>query len=107
LNSAYRAIFKKASVKRQTKAQSTNEFQVNDFSAAENRLMAPEKMPRKKFNKEQAESFWSSYTKNLNDSITETEKEGLEKGYSSYEIEKLWEKKTKEKHRIRTSDSKQ
>jgi hypothetical protein len=60
-------------------------------------------MARKKFNKEQAESFWSNYTKNLSESITETEKEGLEKGYSSYEIEKLWEKKTKEKYRNRTA----
>jgi hypothetical protein len=54
-------------------------------------------VPRKKFNKEHANNFWSSYTKTLSDSITQTEKEGLEKGYSSYEIEKLWQEKTKQK----------
>ena len=54
-------------------------------------------MPRKKFNKEQADKFWSSYTRNLSDSITDTEKEGLEKGYSSYEIERLWQEKTVQK----------
>jgi hypothetical protein len=58
-------------------------------------------MPRKKFNKEQADAFWVRYTKNLATSITETEKEGLEKGYSSYQIEKLWEKKTRAKYQNR------
>lgn len=52
-------------------------------------------MPRKKFNKEHADKLWKSYTANLIESITETEKEGLEKGYSSYEIEVLWQTKTK------------
>jgi hypothetical protein len=55
-------------------------------------------MPRKRFNKEEANAFWANYTKNLSDSITETEKEGLEKGYSSYQIELLWEQKTREKY---------
>jgi hypothetical protein len=62
-------------------------------------------VPRKKFNKEQANEFWATYTKNLSISITETEKEGLEKGYSSYQIEKLWEKKTREKYRNPTEDN--
>ncbi len=56
-------------------------------------------MPRKKFNKEHASKFWSDYTRSLSDSITETEKEGLEKGYSSYEIERLWQEKTLQKSR--------
>jgi hypothetical protein len=64
-------------------------------------------MPRRKFNKEEAHSFWSNYTKKLSDSITETEKEGLEKGYSSYEIEKLWEKKTKEKFKMQSPQSRE
>ena len=53
-------------------------------------------MPRKKFNKEEADKIWSSYTKNLVSTITETEKEGVEKGYSSYEIELLWQARLKE-----------
>ena len=48
-------------------------------------------MPRKKFNKDEADKIWKNYSKNLIDTITETEKEGVEKGYSSYEIEKLWQ----------------
>jgi len=48
-------------------------------------------MPRKKFNREEADKMWKNYTTNLVDSISETEKEGLEKGYSSYEIEVLWQ----------------
>lgn len=40
--------------------------------------------------------MWKSYTSNLVDSLTETEKEGLEKGYSSFEIEVLWQTRTKE-----------
>lgn len=63
-------------------------------------------MPRKKFNKDQADAFWSSYTKNLSDSITETEKEGLEKGLSSYEIEKLWEMRTRERSKIKKLEEK-
>ena len=55
-------------------------------------------LARKKFNREQADKMWSNYTKKLVDSLTETEKEGLEKGYSSYEIEKLWQEKTKLKY---------
>ncbi len=55
-------------------------------------------LARKKFNREQADKMWSNYTKKLVDSLTETEKEGLEKGYSSYEIEKLWQQKTKLKY---------
>jgi hypothetical protein len=51
-------------------------------------------LPRKKFNREQADKFWSNYTKGLAESISESEKEGLEKGYSSYQIEKLWQEKT-------------
>ncbi len=54
-------------------------------------------MPRKKFNREQADKFWSNYTKNLAESIGESEKEGLEKGYSSYQIERLWQEKTAQK----------
>ena len=50
-------------------------------------------MPRRKFNGEEAKRIWSNYTRNLINSITETEKEGLEKGYSSHEIEKLWQQK--------------
>lgn len=52
-------------------------------------------MPRKKFNRDEADKIWKSYSKNLVDSLTETEKEGVEKGYSSYEIEKLWQDKVK------------
>ncbi|MDG6997822.1 MAG: hypothetical protein JRN15_01765 [Nitrososphaerota archaeon] len=53
-------------------------------------------MPRKKFNREEADKIWSSYTKELVNSISESEKEGLEKGYSSYEIEQLWQSKMRE-----------
>ncbi len=53
-------------------------------------------MPRKKFNREAAEKQWTDYSKNLVASIMETEKEGVEKGLSSYEIEKLWQEKVKE-----------
>lgn len=52
-------------------------------------------MPRKKFNREEADKLWKNYTSNLVNSITETEKEGLEKGYSSYEIELLWQERVK------------
>ena len=52
-------------------------------------------MPRKKFNHEEAEKLWKNYTSDLVKSITETEKEGLEKGYSSFEIEVLWQTKVK------------
>lgn len=52
-------------------------------------------MPRKKFNREEADKIWKNYTTNLVDSITETEKEGVEKGFSSYEIEVLWQSKVK------------
>jgi hypothetical protein len=54
-------------------------------------------VPRKKFNREHAEKFWSRYTKDLNDSISQAEFEGLEKGYSSYQIEVLWQEKTRRK----------
>lgn len=63
-------------------------------------------VPRRKFNKEGADKFWSSYTKNLSESLTETEKEGLEKGYSSYEIERLWQEKTKQKSQKESSSEK-
>lgn len=53
-------------------------------------------MPRKKFNKEAADKLWTDYSNKLISSITETEELGLEKGYSSYEIEKLWQEKVKE-----------
>ncbi|MCL4519126.1 MAG: hypothetical protein M1587_08020 [Thaumarchaeota archaeon] len=52
-------------------------------------------MPRKKFNREEADKIWKNYTRNLVDSISESEKEGLDKGYSSYEIERLWQSKLK------------
>jgi hypothetical protein len=54
-------------------------------------------LPRKKFNREEADKLWKNYTTNLVNSITETEKEGLEKGYSSYEIEVLWQTRVKSK----------
>jgi transcriptional regulator len=59
-------------------------------------------MPRKKFNQEQADKIWKNYTTNLVDSINEAEKEGLEKGYSSYQIERLWQEKTREKYEKRS-----
>ena len=52
-------------------------------------------MPRKKFNREEADKLWKNYTENLVASISDAEKEGLEKGYSSYEIETLWQSKVK------------
>ncbi len=52
-------------------------------------------MPRKKFNREEADKLWKNYTSNLVNSISDAEKEGLEKGYSSYEIEVLWQSKVK------------
>ena len=52
-------------------------------------------MPRKKFNREEADKLWKNYTTNLIDSISEAEKEGLEKGYSSYQIETLWQEKVR------------
>jgi hypothetical protein len=52
-------------------------------------------LPRKKFNRDAADKLWKNYTSDLVNSITETEKEGLEKGYSSYEIEVLWQSKVK------------
>ncbi|MGA2874966.1 MAG: hypothetical protein ABSE82_05415 [Nitrososphaerales archaeon] len=62
-------------------------------------------MPRKKFNKEEADKIWQNYSKNLIDTITKTEKEGVEKGYSSYEIEKLWQDKVKGQDKKLTSES--
>ena len=53
-------------------------------------------MPRKKFDAEAANKSWSNYTTNLINSISESEKEGLEKGYSSYEIEQLWQRKLRD-----------
>jgi hypothetical protein len=52
-------------------------------------------LPRKKFNREEADKLWKNYTANLIDSISDAEKEGLEKGYSSYQIETLWQEKVK------------
>lgn len=57
-------------------------------------------MPRKKFNREEADKIWKNYSQNLIDSITQTEKEGLDKGLSSYEIEKLWQEKIAAKDRV-------
>jgi hypothetical protein len=54
-------------------------------------------LPRKKFNREQANRIWKSYTANLINSISEAESEGLERGYSSYQIELLWQEKVKQK----------
>lgn len=53
-------------------------------------------MPRKKFNREAADKMWTDYSQKLVASITETEKEGVERGLSSYEIEKLWQEKVKD-----------
>jgi len=53
-------------------------------------------MPRKKFDREAADKLWANYTQKLISSITDSEREGLEKGYSSHEIEKLWQKKARE-----------
>jgi hypothetical protein len=63
-------------------------------------------LPRKKFNREEADKLWKNYTSNLVDSITETEKEGLEKGYSSYEIEVLWQSRVKTKTPKKSDDEK-
>jgi hypothetical protein len=54
-------------------------------------------LPRKKFNREEADKLWKNYTSDLVNSITETEKEGLDKGYSSFEIEVLWQTKVKDR----------
>ena len=54
-------------------------------------------MPRRKFNRAQADETWKKYTENLLESINRAESEGLKKGYSSYEIEVLWQAKIKEK----------
>jgi hypothetical protein len=62
-------------------------------------------MPRKKFNREEADRMWRSYTKGLVDTITETEKEGLNRGYSSYEIERLFQQRLEESGRKRKSSS--
>lgn len=65
----------------------------------------PEQWYRKRrFNQKQADKFWATYTKGLSDSLSETEKEGLEKGYSSYQIERLWQEKTVEKSQKRQSE---
>ena len=61
-------------------------------------------MPRKKFNRDEADKLWKNYTTNLVNSITETEKEGLEKGYSSYEIEVLWQTRAKAKSLKKSDD---
>ncbi len=55
------------------------------------------KMPRKKFNRDQADKVWQEYTKTLIQSISQAESDGLDKGYSSFEIEKLWQARVKEK----------
>lgn len=54
-------------------------------------------MPRRKFNREEADRIWQNYTKNLVDTISNSEKEGVERGYSSYEIEVYWQNKTRER----------
>ena len=64
-------------------------------------------MPRKKFNREAADKAWTKYTEDLINGITKTEKEGLEKGYSSYEIELLWQKKTREQSEIAQKNRKE
>lgn len=56
-------------------------------------------MPRRRFNREEADKIWKNYSQKLIDSITQTEKEGLEKGFSSYEIEKLWQQRIAAKDR--------
>jgi hypothetical protein len=56
-------------------------------------------LPRKKFNREEADKIWTIYTKSLVNTITETEKEGLERGYSSYEIERLFQLRLEENKR--------
>jgi len=61
-------------------------------------------LPRNKFNREEADKLWKNYTTNLVNSITETEKEGLEKGYSSYEIEVLWQSRAKTKSSKKSDD---
>ncbi len=53
-------------------------------------------MPRKKFDREAASKVWSKYTEDLINSISESEKEGLDRGYSSFQIEQLWQKKVRE-----------
>ena len=60
-------------------------------------------MPRKKFNREEADKIWENYSKNLVNTITETEKEGVEKGFSSYEIEKLWQDKVNRQSKAKTT----
>lgn len=60
-------------------------------------------LPRKKFNKEAANRLWADYSKKLVASITETEKEGVDKGFSSYEIEKLWQERVKENAKSATN----
>ena len=64
-------------------------------------------MPRKKFNREAAEKAWTKYTEGLISSISETEKEGLKKGYSSYEIELLWQKRAREQSEISQKNKKE
>jgi hypothetical protein len=58
-------------------------------------------LPRKKFNRDEADKLWKSYSENLIQTITQTEKDGVEKGYSSYEIERLWQQ------RVGTRDKKE
>lgn len=53
-------------------------------------------MPRKKFDKESAEKAWTRYTESLLTGIKQTESEGLQKGLSSYEIERLWQRKAEQ-----------
>lgn len=61
-------------------------------------------MPHKKFDKQAAEIFWKNYSKNLSESIASSEKEGSERGYSSFEIERLWQEKTRDKTEAKKSD---
>ena len=55
--------------------------------------------PKKKFNKEAAERVWAMYTERLLSGIQQTETEGLQKGMSSYEIERLWQHKAEQQRK--------
>ena len=57
-------------------------------------------MPRKKFDRDAANRVWSLYTENLIHSISESEREGLDRGYSSYQIEQLWQQKVRKSTKV-------
>jgi hypothetical protein len=61
-------------------------------------------LPRKKFDPEKANKIWTDYSKNLIDTITKTEKEGVERGLSSFEIERLWQEKVRNLEKKEKSD---